>query len=358
MYRKLMDPSQVQSDKENDTNSLESSGTTVDNEKPADSSVPSNELENSSEASGSSSSSIDARGSEGTGSTQTNTSARPPFFKRLWQKFNIYLLLFALVILLAIGITLGLFLKNRSDTKKTESIINSQNLSESALKQLANSDVTVGNSKQVLKVVSNALFSGSVLVRGDLEVAGSVKVGNELQLPGITVSGSSRFNQLQADNLTIGSNATVQGTFNAKKGINVSGNSTFDGLLSAAQISTNVFILNGDLKLTHHITAGGSTPSVERGGALGSGGTSSVSGSDTTGSIVVNTGGNPGAGCFATIKFATRFDGTPHVTITPIGSASADINYYVNRSSTEFSVCTTNPAPSGQTFGFDYVILN
>jgi cytoskeletal protein CcmA (bactofilin family) len=352
-----MDPSQVQSDKDNDTNSLENSGTTVEGEKP---NKDENSLESESPTSTSGGSdnerAVDARDSAPVAAAPV--SDKQSFFKRFWQKFNIYLLLFILIILVAIGLTIGMFFKNRNDTKKTESVINSQNLSDSALKQLANSDVTVGNSKQVLKVESNALFSGSVLVRGDLEVAGSVKVGNELQLPGITVSGSSRFNQLQADNLTIGSNATVQGTFNAKKGINVSGNSTFDGLLSAAQISTNTFILNGDLKLTHHITAGGPAPNLNRGGALGSGGTASVSGSDTTGSIIVNTGSSPGAGCFATVTFAKRFDGTPHVTITPIGSGAADINYYVNRSSTEFSVCTTNPAPSGQSFGFDYIILN
>ncbi|HEX8763065.1 MAG TPA: hypothetical protein VF733_04895 [Candidatus Saccharimonadales bacterium] len=344
-----MDPSHVQSDKENDTNSLETPETVVDSTKTSATADKSNKDD--------SNGIVDARG-PASSDPPTPASAKTPFFKRLWQKFNIYLLLFVLVILVAIGLTIGMFLKNRNDSKKAESIISSQNLSDSALKQLANSDVTVGNPKQVLKVESNALFSGSVLVRGDLEVAGSVKIGNELQLPGITVSGSSRFNQLQADNLTIGSNATVQGTFNAKKGINVSGNSTFDGLLSAAQISTNALILNGDLKLTHHITAGGPTPDLNRGSALGSGGTASVGGSDTTGSIVINTGSGPGAGCFATIVFAKKFDSTPHVTITPIGSGAAAINYYVNRSSTEFSICTTNPAPSGQTFGFDYIILN
>lgn len=350
-----MDPSQVQSDKDNDAQSLEGHGTTVSSDEKTNASA--NASGHAGGQEGSDDALIDARDPSDAGASETSP-AKTPFFKRIWQKFNIYLLLFVLVILIAVGITLGLFLKNRSDTKKSESVINSQNLTDSALKQLANSDVTVGNPKQVLKVESNALFSGSVLVRGDLEVAGSIKVGNELQLPGITVSGSSRFNQLQADNLTIGSNATVQGTFNAKKGINVSGNSTFDGLLSAAQISTNAFILNGDLKLTHHITAGGPVPSLEKGSALGSGGTASVSGSDTTGSIVINTGGGPGAGCFATVKFAKRFEGTPHVNITPIGSGAAALNYYVNRSSTEFSVCTTNPAPSGQTFGFDYIILN
>src|SRR5687768_11668222 len=125
MYRKLMDPSQVQSDKENDTNSLEDSGTTVNSDqKTTDTSAPSNELESSNDTSDPS---IDARDSNGASTTPANAPPKLPIFKRIWQKFNIYLLLFALVILVAIGITLGLFLKNRSDTKKSESIINSQN---------------------------------------------------------------------------------------------------------------------------------------------------------------------------------------------------------------------------------------
>lgn len=325
--------------------SLESADTVVENDASNNHSV---------DATNTSASSTTSSSSD-TG--QPGPGKKPPLLKRLWQKFNIYLLLFILIILIAVGVTIGLFMKDQKVKQQNQSVINSQSLSDSTLKQLANSDVTVGNSKQVLKVESNAIFSGSVLVRNDLEVAGTIKVGGELQLPGITVSGSSRFNQLQADNLTIGSNATVQGTFIAKKGITVTGNSSFDSL-SAAQITTNTFQLNGELRLTNHITAGGPTPGVGRGNAVGNGGTASVSGSDTTGSIVINTGSNTGAGCFATVTFARKYNSTPHVIITPIGSGAAGISYYVNRSSSEFSVCTTSPAPSGQTFGFDYIVLN
>ncbi|MEK7153729.1 MAG: hypothetical protein AAB834_07280, partial [Patescibacteria group bacterium] len=140
--------------------------------------------------------------------------------------------------------------------------------------------------------------------------------------------------------------------------MSVSGNSIFNGPLSAPQISTNSLQLNGDLVLTHHITAGGPIPAVSKGTALGSGGTVSVSGSDTSGSLTINTGGSPGAGCFATINFVRKFNGVPHVTVTPVSSGAAGLNYYVNRSTTEFSVCTTNPAPGGQTFGFDYIALD
>ncbi len=351
-----MDPSKLQADNENDVHSLEDAGTVIESEK--------NKIlfdkDKNFDPTNTSAASLDATDATNGQAPETgkNASAKPPLFKRIWQKFNIYLLLFVLVILIAVGVTVVLFFKNRSATKQSESTINSQNLSEEALKQLANTSVSVGNSKQVLNIESNAIFSGAVLVRSNLEVAGTIKVGGELQLPGITVSGSSRFSNLQADNLAIGSSATVQGLLTAKKGITVSGSSTFDGPLSATSITTNSLQLNGDLILTHHITAGGPIPNITRGTAVGGGGTVSMSGSDTTGSIVINTGSSPGAGCFATITFASKFNGVPHVNITPIGSGAAGIDYYVNRSTSEFSVCTTSAAPTGQTFGFDYMVLN
>ena len=294
-----MDPSKLQSDSANDVHSLEDADTVVESNNPdgaAAAKATSDATSSASSPAGGPSGVAPAPGGN------NNNEPRPKksgLLKRLWRKFNIYLLLFVLIILIAIGVTAGLFLKDQQAQKQAQSVVGSQSLSGDALKQLANSDVTVGNSKQVLKVESNAVFSGSVLVRSDLEVAGTIKVGGSLQLPGITVTGDSRFNQLQADNLTIGSSATVQGPFIAKKGIAVTGNSTFDGSLSAASISTNIFLLNGELKLTNHVVAGGPNPGINKGGALGIGGTASVSGSDTTGSIVINTGGGPGAGCFA-----------------------------------------------------------
>jgi cytoskeletal protein CcmA (bactofilin family) len=355
-----MDPSKIQSNSDNDASSLENADTVIETPANADKgsgNTSANPAAGNKDGGGQF---IDATGSgtkPATSPPSPPDGKKSPLVKRIWRKFNIYLLLFVLLILIAVGVTVGLFLKDQNAKKQTENVINSQSLSDSALKQLANSDVTVGNSKQILKVESNAIFSGSVLIRNDLEVAGSIKVGEELQLPGITVSGNSRFNQLQADNITIGSNATVQGAFVAKKGVTVTGNSSFD-TLSAAQITTTAFQLNGELKLTSHITAGGPSPGVGRGTAVGSGGTASVSGSDTTGSVVINTGSGTGAGCFATITFARKFSSTPHVVVTPIGSGAAEVAYYVNRSSSEFSVCTASPAPTGQTFGFDYIVLN
>lgn len=302
------------------------------------------------------------------GSQAQPTSSTPPpwpapgpvkssFFKRLWQRFNIYMLLFVLVILLAGGIIIVFILK---DKNPTPSITNSgsQSLTSAQLQQLANTDTTVGTPKQTLTVQSNAVFAGTMLVRQDLEVAGTIRVNGALALPGITVSGLSTFNQIQTSSLGVTGNETVQGSLTAKNGIVAIGNSTFSGNVSATQLTTNTLQLNGDLILTHHVTGGGAIPALSEGVALGGGGTASVSGSDTSGSLTINTGSTPGAGCFATITFARQYSSTPHVIITPVGAGAASVSYYINRSSSSFSVCTTTPAPASQTFGFDYIIMN
>jgi hypothetical protein len=195
------------------------------------------------------------------------------------------------------------------------------------------------------------------LIRDSLDVAGAIKVGGSLTLPGISVSGTSTFDQIQANSLSVNGSMTIQGGLNVKT-VNATSGGTFGGPVSAPQIVTQSLQLTGDLQLTRHIDAGGGTPSKADGGALGNGGTTSISGTDTAGTLTVNTGGSPGAGCFATITFTNKFGGTPHVAITPIGSAAAGLSYYVNRSNSNFSVCTTNPAPAGQSFSFDWVIVD
>jgi cytoskeletal protein CcmA (bactofilin family) len=216
----------------------------------------------------------------------------------------------------------------------------------------------VGDAKQILNVQSNAVFAGSVLVRGGLSVAGSIQTSAPMSLPGLTVGGSASIDQLQVTkSLSVSGTASLQNGLTVAKNLNVSGDGTFTGNLSATQLTVNSFQLNNDLTLTHHIVAGGGTPSRSTGTALGSGGTSSVSGSDTAGSISVNTGSSPAAGCFITVNFTGKYNNTPHVIVTPINSGAGGLPYYVTRTSTNFSVCTTSPAPANSNFGFDYIVI-
>ena len=278
-------------------------------------------------------------------------------FKKRFPSINIYLLIFVLVLLLAGGIGGYAYISSRKDA--TTVPIKTQTLDAKALAQLANTSTTVGSTDQVLNVQSSAIFAGKVLVRDTLEVAGGLQIGGSLSIEGVTVSGSSTFGQVQINkNIAVLGDSTLQGSLTVQKSLSVNGGGTFNGPVSATQITTNALQMNGDLVLNHHITAGGPTPSRSNGNALGSGGTSSVSGSDTSGAISINTGSGPSAGCFITVNFTSKFNATPHVLLTPVGSSAGGLSYYVNRTTTNFSVCAASTPPANANFGFDYFVLD
>ncbi len=305
-----------------------------------------------------------ARANAATADTlQAGTTPVQPFrnggtVRRLLGNFNIYMLLFVLLLVLS-GIGGTLFYLKAHTESTAGNTPQSQSLSQSTLDNLANSDVTVGEPKHTLSVQSNAVFSGSVLMRSNLQVAGTLQVGNSLAINGIRVTGSSTFDDVQiTKSLAVTGNGSLQGQLNVQKSLNVNGGGTFLGAVSAPSLTIGSLQLNGDLNLTHHLTAGGSTPSRSNGSALGSGGTVSVSGSDTAGSVTINTGSGPTAGCFITITFTRKFNSIPHMVVTPVGSGAAGLQYYINRSTSQFSICTTNAAVGSTTFGFDYIAFD
>ena len=285
---------------------------------------------------------------------EDNTDRRS-LVRRLVRRINIYLLLFILLLVIAGAIVLITYLAS----KKTETnTIKTQSLSKDTLKQLATSDVTVGQPKQVLSVQSNAVFAGKVLVRDSLEVAGPIQVGGSLSVPGITVSGNSIFEQLQVNkSLAVQGDGSIQGQLAVQKSLSVSGGGTFGGAITAPAITVNSLQMNGNLTLTKHIIIGGPTPGRDNGTALGGGGTVAVSGSDTAGSININTGSGPAAGCFATVNFTQKYNIIPYVQITPVGASAALVGYYVNRTAGNFSVCAANTPPANASFAFDYFIV-
>ncbi|MBI5357636.1 hypothetical protein HZB74_02200 [Candidatus Saccharibacteria bacterium] len=270
--------------------------------------------------------------------------------------FNIYLLLFGLIIVLAMIVTFLGYQKNKKEEEKKDALL-TETLSQETLDQLKQSDVRVGDPKKILSIESNAIFSGKVLVKESLEVAGQLKVGGTLSIPGIAVSGASTFDQVKVSGLEVSGNTAIQGQLAIQQGLTVGGNLSVAGALSASQLTLDGLQLNGDLSFTRHVVTGGATPGKSDGSSLGSGGTSSVSGTDTAGTVNINTGGGPGAGCFATVSFVNKFNSTPHVVVTPIGSAAGGLNYYVNRSTSSFSICTANSPPAGQSFAFDYHVF-
>jgi len=278
--------------------------------------------------------------------------------KRIFKKINIYLLFFVLLIVVAGAITVVNFL----NSQKAPDIpsIATQGLNEEALQQLNNTDVTVGDSSQTLTIQGNAIISGQTLMRGNLNVAGNIQAGGTIQAPGITISGAANIGDAQINSLQVAANTAIQGSTTVRD-LNVSGTSSFSGALTASQITVTRLILagNASLEVPNHIRFTGPSPSrTINSGVLGNGGSASVDGSDTAGTVSINTGNNPTAGCFVRINFQQAFTNQPHVVISPVGAGAGLTQYYVDRNNSGFSICAASPAPSNQAFAYDYFITN
>lgn len=322
--------------------------------------TPSTETNNGAAETDNSPEAADSKSLDGTTITTTEKKEKKPWIKRGIEKLssiNIYLLGFILLLAVAGMIVLVAYLQDKREESKEESLV-TEPLSQEALDQLRQSDVQVGDPKQILSIESNAIFAGKVLIRDSLEVAGQLKIGGPLELSGISASGTSTFDKIQGQSLDIAGNSSVQGQLSVGQSLTVGGNLSVSGALTAGQLTIQNLEVSNDLRLSGHIDTGGGTPSRSNGNALGGGGTTSVSGTDTAGTVNINTGGGPGSGCFVTLTFTRPFGDTPHVTVTPVGGAAASVRYYVNRSSSGFSICTANNPPAGQSFAFDYIVID
>jgi cytoskeletal protein CcmA (bactofilin family) len=278
--------------------------------------------------------------------------------KRMLRKVNVYLLIFILVLVVAGVIALVNYLNSQKAPVVPD--VASQQLSTDALKQLANTDATVGNSSQTLTIQGNTIITGQTLTRGNLNVAGNFQTGGSITAPNLTISGTANLGTTQVQSLQVQANVAIQGTTTLRD-LNISGAASFSGAITASQITVTRLILSGnaELQVPNHIAFTGPTPSHTITNApLGDGGTASILGSDTAGTININTGSNTVAGCFLQVNFAQAFTNQPHVIISPVGISAGETEYYVNRNTSGFSVCTAIAAPPNQTFSFDYFVTN
>lgn len=306
----------------------------------------------------------DAESSPEGSTTQSQNLKEPNPLVRLWRALNIYLLIFGLLLVVAGAVFAVSYLNSRKEPEVPVTAL--QDLTPEQLAEIAAGDAEVGDPRYVLNVQSDAVFAGSALFRGDLNVAGSLQLGEPLSIPAITVAGSSNLTNIQTETLSVANTLTVQGQVTLqgstiiRNDLTVDGNNRVEGTLTASKVSTSSLELTGNatLNLGSHLATSGSTPSRSNGSALGSGGTSSISGNDAAGTVNVNTGTGTSAGCFATITFVAAYDSIPAVLITPIGDAAASVNYYVTRNASSFSICTATAAPVGRSFAFDYFVIN
>lgn len=279
-----------------------------------------------------------------------------PFIKRIFRKVNVYFLVFMLLVVVAAVITIVNFLNSQNEPEEPN--IATQQLSEEDLKELANTDATVGDASQTLTIQGNAIISGQTLMRGNLNVAGNLQTGGSINGPSLTISGQSNLGETQINDLQVAQNTAIQGTTTLRD-LNVTGTSSFNGAITAGQLTVTRLIMNGNavLEVPNHVSFTGPTPSHNTNSSVvGNGGSVSMSGSDTAGTITINTGNNPTAGCWARVNFRANFTAQPRVVVSPVGSAASQTRYYVERSTSGFNICTSVPAPNNQTFYFDYFV--
>jgi cytoskeletal protein CcmA (bactofilin family) len=280
----------------------------------------------------------------------------PSFFRKFKRFANLYFIVFIFILLVAAAIiVLTIKLSNKSNTPQSTK---TSSLTDQQIAALKGSTTLVGDPQKVLDIQGSSIFEGQVLLRNNLDVAGSIKVGGSLSLPAITVGGTSSFGQIQVnDKLSVNGDTLLQGQLTVQKGLTVAGTARF-GTLSASQLTVSTIQLTGDLVVSRHIGVSGGTPSRSNGTALGSGGTASINGTDTAGTVTLNTGGGPPTGCFVTINFTQKFNTTPHVVISPSNSSAGSLDYYTNRTNTNFSVCTASAPSASTTYLFDYIIVD
>ncbi len=219
--------------------------------------------------------------------------------------------------------------------------------------------------------------------RGNVTIGKNVSIGGSLQLNSDFIADSAKFGQLQAGKVQVESlNVNGDGTIsnlNLRKDLNVAGTARLQGQATFSQlvtinnnlnvagslavggtISTRSFsasnLVAGDLlTIGGHIVTRGSSPSLSPGsGALGSGGTTSVNGTDTAGTIAVNIGTGAGTGLLASVTFNRSYSATPRVVVSPIGNAMPGL--YVNRTSTGFTVSTSSALSPGG-YAIDFIVM-
>jgi len=278
--------------------------------------------------------------------------------KRFLKKINVYLLFFVILVVIAAAIAAVSYLNSQKAPVVPE--VASQELTQDALKDLANTDASVGGAAQTLTIQGNAIIAGQTLMRGNLNVAGNIQSGGSIQGPTLTISGAANLGQAQINSLQVATTVAVQGVTTLRD-LNVAGTSSFSGAVTASQLTVSRLIMSGNavLQIPNHISFTGASPNRTANGAvLGTGGSASINGSDTTGTVSINTGNNPTTGCFVRINFQQNFSNPPHVLISPVGAGAGATDYYVDRNNAGFSICSVNVAPANQAFAFDYFVTN
>jgi hypothetical protein len=135
--------------------------------------------------------------------------------------------------------------------------------------------------------------------------------------------------------------------------LNVSGHTTLASLTVTGQAR---FV--GNIVVEGHIITGGGAPNYATGAAAGAGGSVSVDGNDTAGTITITTGAGAAAGSLADLTFSQVYGKAPRVILSGQDDASLNARIFpAAKAANGFSLNTSQSLAPNTTYTFDYFIV-
>lgn len=300
------------------------------------------------------------------GDDSDKPAAKPNTLKQTLKRFWLYLVL--VMLFATIGVAFAVVSGLQKKKTPPPPSVQSQSMSQQQLKQLKSAG-NIANG-QTLTIQGDSILDGQELVRGNLNVAGYIQAGGSLTTPNLTISNNGILGNAQASKLQVSKTSAFQGLPTLSGGLDLNGNTAISNATIGTLTSTKLLLSgNGQITVPHHLALSGAFPHRTLSfGVLGNGGSATVSGSDTLGTVSINTGNNPQPGCFITLIFNIPFTGMANILLGPIGLGAgaaqnnAGLHAYVlpitdstTGATTAFRICTPNNPLPNQSFAFSYL---
>jgi hypothetical protein len=226
-----------------------------------------------------------------------------------------------------------------------------------------------GVTSEVLTVSSSSLFRNRVAISSDLKVIGGLEVDGPTSLGDLVVNKTSTLGIVNIrGNLNVTGPTVLQGPALLNGGASISGslsatgNGSFGGSISAGSLNVRDLSVSGNLNLSGHLVVTGQNPSASPASEAGPGATASVVGNDAAGTVTINTHTltptiSTQGGLLVTVTFKTPYSKTPTVLITPVGSSSGNLPFYILKTSNGFTIGQNQNALSNTSYSFDYWVV-
>jgi hypothetical protein len=176
---------------------------------------------------------------------------------------------------------------------------------------------------------------------------------------------------LQGASLDVSGNSVLNGDVQMNASLNVSGPTTVSTLTVTGNttIQQNLVVLGNttvqSLTVNGKIITTGATPTATLGASttVGQSGAVTITGNDTAGSVSYTSGVvnlptyNIATGAQLTTSFVSPFTVAPRIALTPKDSTSASVRYYVETTSTGFTIHFIDAPTASTTYTFDYIVI-